>query len=378
MGQIAWLVGASIAAVVAVIFLFGRTGWFWLTDLLFKIPFIGRIDRLANDESKADGGWLTAEVNLGDAYAVHCNYLTKAEFEQLSTYLKKCGDNGRSTRPLYLTAVIFGLILAEGLGFSYLLSSAMAMESSERVREYLTLAIVMVVSGVMFFIVERAGQQLYKTNTIRQNFKDYISFTIRNSDSKDDKPSFQTRRVSLDDVQTIDDDLPPPVQFGNRVLSAASDRGSYAWFLVALVLIAAIAWLSTMMRIESLQAAATSTATSFFGGGNNAGTGSAAQAALSSFWLLAVIFVATQLLGIAEGYQYCFCGKDSKEAYRKTEGASNYASYLEKYEHRIQVAESRLTTLRNKWQQKWGDKPDDQRFIDYLKQRQRQKDAISI
>jgi hypothetical protein len=68
-------------------------------------------------------------------------------------------------------------------------------------------------------------------------------------------------------------------------------------------------------------------------------------AALSSFWILATIFVVTQFVGVGVGYRYGFAGRESDTAYRLTNGAPDYESYYRPIARRMAIADSRLADL---------------------------------
>jgi len=66
-------------------------------------------------------------------------------------------------------------VIAEGLGFSYLLGSWMAMEGSESTRQLLMYAIVFVLCVILMLVTHAAGHQLYRSNLLSGCDKEWRS-----------------------------------------------------------------------------------------------------------------------------------------------------------------------------------------------------------
>jgi len=69
---------------------------------------------------------------------------------------------------------------------------------------------------------------------------------------------------------------------------------------------------------------------------------------MAAFVMLGFIFVITQIIGIYAGYKYGFGGKESKEAYRLTQGLSTYDGLILRIEPVIQIARASLQRLQQK------------------------------
>lgn len=328
------LVGILLA-VIAAVYLLTRDP-FWWTDMSYRLPLIGKLTRFSDDYSETRrGGWLNVEATLCRDYAQHVTCLSKEQFENDREYLRKAFDHGRRPMPGWVLLVLGLLIAAEGFGFSYVLSGLMALDSSENLRFYLTWAIVFVLAIILVWVTHRAGHQLYRTRLLRSCFRQFQAYTVIADPGDGRKRSFSSQVVSLGDPQDIDDDQPPHVQCVNRVATHPGDRGSYAWVWIAGVLVAVVAIGSVVLRIQSLQVMALE------------GTATAAEetAALTGFFLLATIFVVTQLVSIGVGYSYGFGGRQSKEAYAETQGCADFETYFRPIRQRMTIADLRLATL---------------------------------
>lgn len=312
---------------------------FWWTDMSYRLPVIGKLARYSQDYSETRRGeWLNVEAALCRDYARHVVCLSKQQFENDREYLRKAFDHGRRPMPGWVLLVLGLLIAAEGFGFSYVLSGLMALDSSENLRFYLTWAIVFVLATILVWVTHKAGHQLYRTRLLRSCFRQYQAHAIVDQGAGERKKVFSSHVVSLADPQTIDDAQPPHVQCANRVVTHPGDRGNYVWLWIAGALVAVIAIGSVSLRVDTLHAMALE------------GTATAAEetAALTGFFLLATIFVVTQLVSIGVGYTYGFGGRQSKEAYRETQGRADYEAYFRPTRQTMSIADLRLTQLHRK------------------------------
>jgi len=340
----------------------------WWLNFWYSLPVIGKIARLSKDSSRyaRDKSWTNAERTLCNDYKRFLHLSSEEEFNKRIDYLAKANDTGRSPTPGWLFLVLGMLIIAEGMGFSYLLGSWMAMEGSENTRLLLMGAIVLVICVVLGFLTHNAGHQLFRTNLIRRCQKEW-------RDEGQTGP-LRSQNMTLKDDQRLDDKQPHYTQCINRV---GSD-GSYALVGLAAVVILVIAVASTVMRVKHLEAEmgretvqAASVQTQGAADGNPfANTQlpaeiTAPQAAaeakakadinnsstvegLSAFVMLAFIFVVTQIVGIIAGYKWGFAGKNSKDAYKSTLGFSTFDDYTRYFSPILATAEAKLSNLQQR------------------------------
>lgn len=338
---------------------------FWVMDTWYVLPVIGRISRLAKDSTQSSrDGWLNAEKALCADYKKFIHLVKEPVFNSRIEYMKKAHDLGRTPVPAWVMLFLVGLVIAEGLGFSYMLGTWMAREGSANTHTVLMIAIVLVLCGIMVWVTHSAGHQYYRTSLLRGCFKRF----------KDEGgQGFFRKTIALKDDQSADDDEPDYTQCANRVSERPGDQGSYSWVAIAVIAIAAIAFLSTYMRWENLkgelirettaQTQSAAAGNPFANGGlalpsdvtapQKAADDKASSEArnatqgegMAAFIMLAFIFVVTQIVGCSAGYKYGFAGKESKGAFKETQGFSTYDAYLAHYEPLIHLAESRLQAL---------------------------------
>ncbi len=352
-GSNGWIVLGAITLAILVALYANRHSSFWLTELSYTFPLIGKLHRFSNDYSKSSHkGWLNVENTLCRDYAKHMSTISKPKFENNIEYLRKTYDLARKPMPKWILALIALLVVMEGFGFSYLLGGFMAAESSENTRQLLMVGIVVVLASVLLWTTHAAGHQLFRTNLLRDCFKQH--------QASDEDHGFTSRIIKLNERQSIDDDVPEHVQCANRIATRPGDRGSYSWMWITLTFIVIVAIGSTVLRMETLasteadeaisgapqlfQAAATAVAAAV-AAAPDAGAIARHNAALAGFVLLAVIFLITQAVGMSVGYKYGFVGMQSMQAYKATSGEPDYHSYFAPFQHKMNVARLRLHKL---------------------------------
>lgn len=338
---------------------------FWLTDLIYRFPLIGKLARYSQDHSeRVPGSWLNVELTLCGDYARHATSMSRADFDNHIEYLRKAHDLGRRPLPLWAFALIALLVAFEGLAFAYILGSWISIDSSENERILFMLAIVVVLAIVLVIITHKAGHQLYRTKLLQSCFRAW---------KEKREKHFFTRMVSLSEDQSKDDNESPYVQCTNRVVTRHGDYGSYVWVLVAVFFIAVIAIGATVLRLETLDTSRDAELlANVFGEMGDAAAGAGGQtdstAAFVSFAILAVIFVVTQFVAMGFGYNYGFAGRESVEAFNETGGHSNYRSYWRRIQHRMNIADLRLQTLQRLLEQRSGPIDWHTNFFDYVRE----------
>lgn len=360
-GTMVWCAVAVLLAVGA--FSFRSTLQFWLNHWKYTFPVLGKTARLSRHGIHREEGWTDSERTLCGDYNKFISYLTKAEFSKRNEYLAKSDDSGRSPTPLWLLTLLTVLVIAEGLGFSYLLGSWMARDGSANTHTLLMLAIVFVLCVIMVFLTHVAGHQLYRSNLIARCRKQW------KQDNTQER--FTTRKVKLDDDQSVDDAEPDYTQTVNRVGT------SHSYFMVGLTIavIIVIAGTSTWMRWSNLNAEQTREA---MGASQSADPGNPFAAANSiptelvasqkaaderakaeessstrsegaaAFITLAVIFVVTQIVGIFGGFAWGFGGRESLAAWRTTKGFKTFEDYNNYYAPFRAIAQSQLENLQKR------------------------------
>jgi len=309
---------------------------------------------------------MNAERHLCSDYNKYIRFIPESVFQNYIEFLRRANDIGRSPTPWWAVLLLAVLVIAEALGFSYLLGGMIAMDGSANTRNLLMYAIVTVICIITLVLTHAAGHQYYRTSLLRACFKRFKESGGRGR--------FFSGKIALSDDQTKDDDQPDHTQCANRVCENPSDQGSYGIIVVAAIFILAIAVGSTWMRWENLRKSMTEETVNvkleitnpFSNGGLalppavTAPQKEAEQKAkdemaeatksgsLAGFLMLAFIFIVTQLVGIGVGFRYGFASKQSKDAFQQTRGFATYEAYLLHYQAYIDLATARLYQLQQR------------------------------
>jgi hypothetical protein len=361
LSTIVWCVAAALVAVGA--FAYRSTLEFWLNHWKYTFPVLGKTARLARHGIHGQGGWTDSERTLCGDYNKFISYLSRDEFNKRNAYLAKADDIGRSPTPVWLLALLTVLVMAEGLGFSYLLGSWMARDGSANTHTLLMVAIVLVLCVIMVFLTHVAGHQLYRSNLVARSRRQW----------KQDKTQerFLSRKVKLDDDQSLDDGEPDYTQVVNRV----GTSHSYFMVSVTVAVILIIAVTSTWMRWSNLNTEQTREAMGMSqsaDAGNPFATANAVPAELMSsqkaaddraraeessstrsegaaaFITLAVIFVVTQIVGIFGGFAWGFGGRESRAAWKTTKGFTTFEDYNNYIAPLRAITQSQLENLQKR------------------------------
>lgn len=364
------LIILTVIVFIAFYFWKVKRNYAWL-DHWYSLPLIGRIARISKDTTRDAGNnaWTNSEKGLCADYARFINLPTRAQFDKSILYLKKAGDIGRSPVPISIAILLVVLVALEGMGFSYMLGSVMAMEASESMRQIIMIGMLLVLCLILPGSVHMAGHQLHRSNLLN-NCTDELKHPGQ-------PVIVYTGHVGLDSDQHCDDLNPLPLQCKHRVEGVAgAGKPAYWWGLWAIVLILGIAIGSTVMRVEHLKSATSKESGNLMQSVTSADVGNPFATGLpnevtqvqseadkkavnevaeattgegyAGFAVLALIFVATQIIGVGAGYRYGFAGSESKEAYKDTHGFSTYDALLRYIDPIKQVARVSLQRLQQK------------------------------
>ncbi len=357
-----WLVMALIVAAI----LYIRPHPFWLTDLIYRFPLVGKLARYSTDYAEqVPGGWRNVELTLCHDYARHASSMSREDFNNHIEYLRKAHDLGRRPLPFPALLLVIVLVVFEGLAFAYILGSWIAIESSENQRTVFMLATVAVLAGLLVWLTHAAGHQLYRRKVLRACFRAW---------KEKRGPHFFSGVMSLSKDQDADDNEPSYVQCANRVAAHHNDFGSYILILLAFLFIAIIAVGATMLRLSTLETSndADLLANLFGEFGGTPAQGGEGQpdkfAAYVSFAILGTIFVVTQFVAMSFGYRYGFAGRESAAAYDETGGHTSYRSYWRGVQHRMNIANLRLQSLQRRLEQSAAPIDWDKNFLDFVRE----------
>lgn len=380
----------AAAALVIMAYIANQRFKLWVVDFWATFPVIGTIARLSRDKTKGNNGWLRAEEKLCAAYKPFVNLITRRMFDQRIEYMRKSADLGRTPTPMWAWFLLVILVIAEGMGFSYLLGSWMAREGSANTHTLLMFAIVLVLCVILVALTHFAGHQYYRTSLLRSCFARYKE---RGSDE------YSVHTVALKDDQDIDSREPDFKQTINRVGKHSHDVGSYAGGIIAIIAI-----VSTYMRVQNMEAemarvvtGEAHVASSSQASGNpfdalllpesvtssqNAADSQAkneemnafSKEGLAAFAMLGFIFVITQIVGMGTGYKYGFAGRESDQAFKATGGFSTYEDYLSYYRPLRDMVNGRLKDLQQRIESKSHTKLSlNKSFDDFLREQRAQE-----
>lgn len=365
-----WLL-VSIA--LAIVMLSQQRVRFWLMDFFVTLSWFGTIARLSKVTDKGKNGWMAAEEKLCAKYKPYISWLKEDKFNERIEYMQHAGDLGKTPMPIMLQALLFILIIAEGLGFSYLLGTWMAREGSANTHTLLMVAIVFVIAIILAALTHAAGHQYHRTTLLRSCFKRY-----KETNGKE----YASKIIALKNTQSDDAHEADYTRCINRVAKNSHDKGSYAavWFLGAAI--AAIFILSTVMRVYNLESELTRETTQqaqtvesnpfadtlppeVAAPQQQADTKAQQEITKNTtveggaaILMLGFIFVITQIVGFGAGYKYAFVGRESYKglaikdgAYVDTHGFSTFESYWATIRPLIDLANGRLSDLQQRLKQ---------------------------
>ena len=354
----------------------------WVRDFWATLPVVGSIAQLSKDRTQSSDGWLRAEETLCSIYKPFARLVGPQEFAQSIEYLRKAADLGRTPTPFLVWSLLVVLVIAEGMGFSYLMGTWMAREGSANTHTVLMVAIVFVLCVLLVWITHSAGRQYRRTALLRSCFKRFKDLGAK---------EYSADLVSLEDDQAVDQQQPAFKQTLNRVAENSHDTGNYAWVITAIVTIAFIAITSTVMRVKNMEGetiretamqAQASTGNPFAASlptevsqaqdqadkaaQADANTAKATEG-IAAFIMLGFIFVITQIVGMGAGYKYSFVGRESGAAFKVTRGFATYAEYFRFVQPLRDLANGRLKELQQKLEEKAHTRLSlDKTFDDYL------------
>ncbi len=354
--------------------LFRRRGsWLSFMGLRFwcGVPLIGKVAVLSRDDQRTGGIWFRSEKELcSNFYRYHPWQTTGASFTRATAYLNKAQELGRREMPLFGWAVVSVLLVAEALSFGILLAGYAAQNASLRSQTELGWLLAIVLAIVLLYFTHSSGRQLH-VNTLLMKAREWFQ---NRPESEQKIPLRPMAGVGLD-TDEIDDAQPPYIQLANRIKDHSGGfRPSYAVPAITLVIVSVIAGVSFYMREKVCESIATNNVltdsapatsqpndiTAILGQqtqdaqtkGKHDAADSAGQAAVAGFGVLAVLFLATQVLGVMVGFYFGFSGKESKAAAGIRGNFGSVEEFLRHHNERedyvARIAQSWLQRLQRK------------------------------
>ncbi|HEY4214175.1 MAG TPA: hypothetical protein VGM84_22050 [Steroidobacteraceae bacterium] len=362
----------SIVATTFLILILAMRYWdrvsLWLLNIWYSIPLCGKLARLArvHRAPHASEDWHQSERTLCNDYKRFVRVKDRRQFLECKTYLKKAGDSGRRPLPFGIWLLIAGLVFVEALGFSYVLAGWSVPGASENRQVQFSYGLAFVFSVILVAFTHFAGHELYRSNTVRHALKER---SHDRSSTGSIRSSSWDLEESLNDPskpQSADDDRPAYTQLANRV----GAQPTYMVTVLTLIAIFAVASITTVVRNKTFEheqneesagqvdpnygAVPSELSKTQSAADDKAATEGrllAREASLTTFILLAILFVFLQILGILFGMKWGFAGRESAKAYALS-GGKRFATF-EDYrayhlDYVVDVAQSKLESLRQR------------------------------
>lgn len=373
------IVGAVVITMLATVIivrwwdkvkLFGKSFW-------YSLPGLGKVSSLAKDTARDKSGWFRSEKILcDDFYSDISNIAADPDmFDNAHSYLGKVQERGRNELGIFMWTVIIGLVFVEALGFGYILSGYTLPGASENMQVQGALGIAFLISAVLVYLTHASGAELHKRSLVK------IARTWWVHDAGESRPNLGggNNRVSLQNDH-LDDDVTNYQQMTNRLHTNANvTPGFPIWTAAAVVVIAFVAIAATKVRYDTYIQDRTAEATlsessttgfsleSLSGGMPSVLTApqeQADQAAasesqvaqdsanLTTFAILALLFILIQAMGVGIGFKTGFAGKESKQARRIIGGFNSRSEYESWYGRKrdaiARIAQKHLSKLQGK------------------------------
>jgi hypothetical protein len=330
---------------------------------------------LAKDMAQDTSKWFRSEKVLCDDFYSDIRRILRDPdmYDRASSYLGKVQERGRSKLGIFMSIVIVGLVFVEALGFAYVLSGYTLPGASEALQVQGAFGIAFLIAAVLVWLTHQSGAEMHKRGLVAKARAWWYH------DPNENRPHLigADHRVSLEH-NYIDDNSPSYIQLVNRLeTNARVTPGVPVWTAVAFIAIVFVAVLATVVRYQTYQQEKIAEVTLKSGpavsgqftlerlpsvlGVPQAQADKKAEtekaeardaANLTTFAILAGLFILIQVMGIGIGFKKGFAGRESATA-RKIVGRFNsrteYEAWYERKRDAIsRVAQKHLSTLQKR------------------------------
>lgn len=364
-------ISAVIATIVLILLIikFWDNIKFWWLCTWTSFPLIGTIARSYKQTSLDNSGWFASEnIICSKFYSFYSKYMNadRKFFEDCQSYLEKAQEDGRKEFPALMWIVIFLLVVAEAMGFAYVLAGYTIPGASESLQQKGAVAIAFVISIILVGFTHLTGGEIYKNSLVTKARKWYNS--DREKSENDNLVPDSGVMLSANDK---DNNKPGWKKLINRLNTNADVTPKWYITIITAILIVLIAVGATYVRGQVLEKQLnqeiSNISTNVYEsapaelGQIQANTDKKAlieqqeadkKGGWATFIILAVLFVFIQILGILFGKIWGFAGKESAKAYRFTKDYDTADAFVEAYEKKketiITKADAKLKVLRSK------------------------------
>ena len=359
-------VGAVILTIILILLIikFWENVKFWWLCFWTSFPIFGYISSLYKSTSKDKDGWFKSEKTIcSKFYSFYRNLSGKDPefYRNCALYLEKVQETDRKELPAIMWVIIFVLVIAEALGFAYVLAGYTIPGASESLQQKGAFAIAFVISIILVGFTHFTGGEIYR-NAMYKKIRGWCG------NDEDLKPD--NEEITLENNRA-DDGRPKYVKVLNRVNANANVESRLVISGITIALIVCIAIGATYVRGQVLEKQLIQEVTNVTTNSYESALPEVAQTlseadaqvlkeeqnadrkgGWATFIVLAVLFVFIQILGILFGYKWGFVGKESKKAYRYIKNFSNADEFEDYYERArdyiISKANEKLSDLQAK------------------------------
>ncbi len=340
----------------------------WFLNFWYSVPLLGKLARLArvHRAPQPADDWHQSERTLCNDYKRFVRIKDRRQFLECKTYLKKAGDSGRSPLPSGMWLLIAALVFVEALGFSYVLAGWSVPGASENRQVQFSYGLAFVFSVILVAFTHFAGHELYRSNTISHALKERSHDRTHTGSIRSQSWDLEESLNDPARPQAADDAQPAYTQLANRV----GAQPTYMVTVLTMIAIFAVATFTTVVRNKTFEheqneesagqvdpnfgavpAELAATQAAADGKAEAEGKVLAREASLTTFVLLAILFVFLQILGILLGMKWGFAGRESAKAYALSGGKrfatfDDYRAYHLDYV--VDIAQSKLESLRQR------------------------------
>lgn len=364
-------VGAVILTIILILLIikFWEDIKFWWLCFWTSFPIFGHISSLYKSTSKDKDGWFKSEKTIcSKFYSFYRNLSGKDPefYRNCALYLEKVQETDRKELPAIMWAIIFLLVVAEALGFAYVLAGYTIPGASESLQQKGALAIAFVISIILVGFTHFTGGEIYR-NTMYKKIREWWA---NDDDAQKSRLKPDNEEITLENNRA-DDGRPKYVKVLNRVNANANVTQKLYMSAITGLLIVFIAIGATYVRGQVLEKQLIQEVTNVTTNSYESVLPEVAQilseadaqvlkeeqnadrkGGWATFIVLAVLFVFIQILGILFGYKWGFVGKESKKAYRYIKNFSNADEFEDYYERArdyiISKANEKLSDLQAK------------------------------
>ncbi len=299
------------------------------------------------------------------------------------------GEQGRKPLPIFMWLVVLGLVVAEALGFAYVLAGYTLPGASESLQQKGALGIAFVLSAILVGLTHAMGGELYSNSVIKRFNRIWSEErrNLREEEKQEFSPNYDTLTIETNEV---DDNSKRWQQVLNRIKKWEEGR---VLSIVTVVFIVIVAVGATYIRgqvlekqlIQEISSATTNVYESAPAelGELQANADDKAlkeqqdadrKGGWATFIVLAVLFVFIQILGILFGFKWGFAGNQSKNAHKEIHRFKNltdYENYYSMFNKQVEAkANEKLSQMKDKIKKIKSPYPmsEGKSFAEYIKQ----------